>query len=86
MATALPVVCTAVGGLPSVLEEGVTGYLVDVAPAAVAAALRRLQADPAAARRMGQAAKQAAHRRFGAERMVADYMELYAQITKPNTR
>ncbi len=77
MAAGLPVVATAVGGLPSVLDEGVTGLLVPVEEEPLAAALLSLR-DPAKARAMGAAARAAALERFGAERMVDRYLELYA--------
>lgn len=77
MAAALPIVTTAVGGLPSVVDHDVTGLLVPVDEAAVAAALAALTRDPARARRMGQAARRAALVRFGSDRMIDAYMELY---------
>lgn len=76
MAVGLPVVATSVGGLPNVLEEGVTGLLVPVDEAALATALLSLR-DPVRAAAMGQAARAAALERFGAERMVDRYLELY---------
>lgn len=77
MAAGLPVVATAVGGLPQVLDDGVTGLLVPVEEEPLAAALISLR-DPARAAAMGQAARAAALERFGAERMVDRYLELYA--------
>ncbi|MEZ4402888.1 MAG: glycosyltransferase [Kofleriaceae bacterium] len=79
MAAGLPVVTTAVGGLPSVIDEGETGYLTPVEPAAFAAALGRLLDDPAAARRMGATARTVALARYSAERMCDDYLALYRQ-------
>ena len=81
MAVGLPVVATSVGGLPNVLDEGVTGLLVPVEEAALAKALLSLR-DPARAAQMGKAARQAALSRFGAERMVDRYLELYAQARR----
>ncbi len=81
MATGLPVVATSVGGLPSVLDEGVTGFLVPVEEQPLIEALLKLR-DPARARAMGEAARAAALERFGAERMVDRYMELYEAAAK----
>lgn len=77
MSVGLPVVATAVGGLPNVLDDGVTGLLVPVEQEPLARALLSLR-DPVRAAAMGRAARQAAHERFGAERMVDRYLELYA--------
>ena len=46
MAAALPVVSTAVGGVPEMVQDGVTGLLLpEHQPAAVAEALSRLLSD-----------------------------------------
>jgi glycosyltransferase involved in cell wall biosynthesis len=79
MAAGLPIVATSVGGLPTVIDDNVTGYLVPVDEAALAAALDRLAADRDAARRIGTAARAAALARFSADRMLDDYMALYEE-------
>jgi len=54
----VPVVGTAVGGVPETMVEGVTGLLVPPHnPAALASALDRLLADPDLRRRMGDAGR-----------------------------
>ncbi len=81
MATGLPVISTAVGGVPSVIDDGQTGFLV---PKGDEQALRdraaALRADPAASRAMGQRARSAAVTRFSAERMQRDYLDLYGRV------
>jgi glycosyltransferase involved in cell wall biosynthesis len=58
MATATPVVATRVGGLASVITDGVTGRLVAERDApALVAALRELLQQPDERRRLGQAAR-----------------------------
>jgi glycosyltransferase involved in cell wall biosynthesis len=79
MAAGLPIVTTAVGGLPGVVEDGVTGFLVPVDDAAFGAALGKLIDDPALARRMGEAAREVALSRYSADRMVDAYLALYAR-------
>lgn len=56
-----PVVSTVSGGVPEAVEDGVTGFLVpENSPDRIAAALRRLLADPALAARMGEAGRRQA--------------------------
>jgi glycosyltransferase involved in cell wall biosynthesis len=58
MAASRPAVCTAVGGVPEMLEDGVTGYLVPPRdPDALAARLLMLLADDDGRRRFGAAAR-----------------------------
>jgi glycosyltransferase involved in cell wall biosynthesis len=72
-----PVVATRVGGLPEVVDDGVTGLLVPPGdPAALAAALERLLADPGLARGLGEAGRRRAAERFDAARMAAEYREV----------
>lgn len=65
MATGLPTVVSAIGGTPDMIEDGVDGLLVPQRDEeAIAAALRRLAADPALRARIGQAARKTALARF----------------------
>ncbi len=58
MACARPAVCSDVGGIPEVIKDGETGYLVPPKnPLQLAARLVRLLRDPQTARRMGSAAR-----------------------------
>ena len=81
MASGLPIVSTAVGGIPTVVDEGVTGFLV---PAGDSVAMRdrisTLVLDPALRTRMGERARAIALQRYSAERMVSDYLALYESL------
>jgi sugar transferase (PEP-CTERM/EpsH1 system associated) len=83
MAAGLPVVSTAVGGIPGVIDDGATGFLV---PAGDEARLReRLEAldrDRERARACGQRARQVAEAHYSARRMVRDYLDLYDQVLR----
>jgi glycosyltransferase involved in cell wall biosynthesis len=68
-----PVVAYRRGSMEEVVDEGVTGYLADDAAEAVAAVDRAAGLDRAACRRT-------AERRFSAERMVDDYLDVYEQV------
>jgi glycosyltransferase involved in cell wall biosynthesis len=71
MAAGRPAVCTAVGGVPELVEQGVTGYLVPPhEPAALADRLLALLRDRATARRFGAAARHAVETRFSLGRSV----------------
>ena len=83
MAIGLPVVATSVGGVPSVIDEGLTGFLV---PSGDERALRdrlaALRANPEASRAIGARARAAAVTRFSADRMHGDYLELYERVLR----
>ena len=65
MTAGVAVVGCAVGGIPSVIEEGVSGLLVpSQTPRAMAEALHRLGRDPPLMRRMGEAGRQRSARVF----------------------
>jgi rhamnosyl/mannosyltransferase len=84
MSAARPVVCSAVegSGLAWVNQDGITGLTVAPgSPAALAAALRRLLAEPELAARLGAAARQRFLTRFTAATMVDETAALYQRIT-----
>ncbi|HTV44820.1 MAG TPA: glycosyltransferase family 4 protein [Stellaceae bacterium] len=79
----LPVVATAVGGIPEVVEHGATGLLVPPDdPAALSTALARLIDDRDYRERLGRAGKKRVERLFGVERMVADFHEAYDRLDR----
>jgi glycosyltransferase involved in cell wall biosynthesis len=81
MATALPIVATAVGGNGELLDDGVTGRLVPAGDVdALARAMLEDLNDVARARQRGTAARQAVQRRFSLEGMVAAYSDLYERL------
>jgi glycosyltransferase involved in cell wall biosynthesis len=78
MAAGLPVVATAVGGVPEMVVDGVTGILVPVGDHdRLAEALRELD-DPALRDRMGRAGYRRAAALFSWESMVAGTQAVYA--------
>jgi glycosyltransferase involved in cell wall biosynthesis len=69
MMHALPIVGTRVGGTPNTVDDGRTGLLVDPAnPNALAKAICELLEDRELARRMGQAGREKALKKFSWER------------------
>jgi len=78
MAAGRPVVASAVGGIPEVVQDGVTGVLVPPAdPAALARAIEALADDPRRADALGIAARAAAESTFSFDRMVQACEQLY---------
>jgi glycosyltransferase involved in cell wall biosynthesis len=76
----LPAVATRVGGVPEVVQEGVTGLLGTTRAAELAEGVVRLLRDEQLRLRMGQCAQAWTAERFGAERLVSDIHDLYASI------
>jgi glycosyltransferase involved in cell wall biosynthesis len=80
LALGLPVVATAVGGVPEVVEDGVEGVLVPPRrPDALADALLALARDPDRRRRMAEAAA-ARGERLAISATVARVEQLYAEL------
>jgi L-malate glycosyltransferase len=79
MASALPVVVTAVGGNSEIVVHGEHGYLVPRGDATAAAeAMLRLLRDPARACAMGEAGRRRVHERYDLSRTVERYYGHYA--------
>jgi glycosyltransferase involved in cell wall biosynthesis len=79
MALEKPIVASAVGGVPEVVEDGVTGTLLhDRSPEHLARAILDLLVDPAVGRRVGAAGRARYEQHFTARAMVSQYERLYA--------
>lgn len=77
MAAGLPVVASAVGGVPE-LVDGETGALVPPAdPGALAAALARLAAEPQLRERLGAAGRRRAEAEFGLAEFHRGHLDVY---------
>lgn len=78
MARRVPVVASAVGGIPEVVTDGVDGLLVPPGdPGALAAAATRLLTDPELRRRLGEAGYLTVAERFSIDAQVRRIEELY---------
>jgi starch synthase len=85
MACGTPVVASAVGGIPEVVDDGTTGLLVppgDGFEAGLARAMDTVLADPAAAGRMGEAGRERAVGDFGWDAVARRTVRLYEEIVK----
>lgn len=78
MARRKPVVASAVGGVPEVLNDGVNGFLVPPGdPASLAAALGRLARSPSLREQIGEAGYQTVAEHFSIAAMVRRVQEVY---------
>jgi N-acetyl-alpha-D-glucosaminyl L-malate synthase BshA len=81
MACGAPVIGSRVGGLPEVVEDGVSGYLRDVGDVEAMADLGvRLLTDDALHRRMSAAARRVAEERFSVDSIVPRYEAYYERV------
>ena len=81
MSCGVPVVASAVGGLPEVIEHGRTGLLAPVGDVeAHAAAVCALLDDPPRRAALGRAARQTAAERFALEPAIDRYEALYRRV------
>lgn len=81
MAAGCPVISTAVGGVPDFVKNGETGRLVPPRdPAALAAAMLNLFAEPQKTEQMAQKAKSMVLKQYNSERLVADIDNLYQSL------
>ena len=84
MCRGIPVVATRVDGIPEMVADGETGFLVEPEDAAgFAAATARLLADPELRARLGAAGRERARQLFSQDAYVAAMLELYRGLPLP---
>jgi glycosyltransferase involved in cell wall biosynthesis len=87
MACELPIVGTRVGGIPEIIDDGVTGLLVSPKDAVeLAKAVAALLRDPGRRRAMGQAGRQRVRTFFSMEKHTADVVRLYQRVRDTKRR
>jgi glycosyltransferase involved in cell wall biosynthesis len=86
MAAGVPVVATAVGGVPDVVREGFTGRLVPAGdPAALSRAWQAALVERDVTDRMRREARREVGERFGRERMLSAMAALYENLIRKNS-
>jgi glycosyltransferase involved in cell wall biosynthesis len=83
MAASRPVIASAVGSLPEVVDDGVTGVLVPAASVdALRSAIVELARDPARCERLGVNGAIRARTEFSLERMVRSTLQVYEGVSE----
>ncbi|MCZ6689936.1 MAG: glycosyltransferase [Planctomycetota bacterium] len=81
MAARLPVVATSVGGIPEIVQDGVTGILVPSdRPAEMAEAILSLLADAKSSKAMGEAGRASVEQDFTLPSMIDAHARLYREL------
>lgn len=78
MSCQVPVISTATGGIPELLDGGAGVLVPPMDPAALAEAIERLTTDPALRRQLAEAGRQRVQERFNLEQVVTELASLYA--------
>lgn len=83
MVMSRPVVASRVGGIPEIIEDGISGLLVEPGdPAGLALQCRKMMEDKEFAARLGGAARDRVAKNFSAERMGEKVSQLYRQLCR----
>jgi hypothetical protein len=80
MAAGAPVLASRVGGLPEIVEDGVTGLLTSNEPQAIAKLVQRLLTDRPLALRLAARARSRVEKEFSLDRMVSETLRVYERI------
>lgn len=83
MAAGVPIVASNVGGIPEMIEDGITGLLIDPYDIkSIRDAISMILSDETLARSMGQSAKEAARKRFTASIICNKTLRAYREVLK----
>ena len=76
-----PVICSIRGGLPEIIEHGVTGFAVEAQrPDLLAKAIKSFAHDPLLIKTMGKAARNRIQTEFSLERFIAQFTQVIEEI------
>lgn len=82
LASGVPAAATRVGGVPELIEEGKTGYILEPYDVdSIAAGLKKAIGDPEKTRQMGGVAQEEILKKFSITRLVRDIDALYEELS-----
>ncbi len=87
MAAQVPVIATAVGGIPDFLKDGVTGLVCEVSnPVSIAECVKRINANPALRKELIKRASSMVAERYTWETVIQDMNKVFAEVLALNGR
>lgn len=87
MSYGLPVICSRIGGLPEIVEEGVTGLLFEPGNAEeLADRIRTLWQDPELCRRLGDAGRRKLQEEYAADGLIDRLLGIYEMVIRERAR
>ena len=82
MSYGIPAIASRVGGIPDIIEDGVSGLLVPPAdPEALAAAIERVARDPAYAKRLADGGRERLRTHFSWDVITKKWEAVYSAIS-----
>jgi len=86
MASGVPVLGARIGGVPDLIEPGVTGLFCDpTSSASISAGVTELLENPARAREMAQRAREKALREFHPQVIALRHLEIYQEVARSDS-
>lgn len=78
------VVATRVGGVPELIDEGRTGFIVEPGnPSLIAEGLKKALSNPAKTKEMGKLAQDETIAKYSSQRLIKDIEKLYEELLSP---
>lgn len=77
----LPIICSRIGGLPEIVEEGINGLLYEPGnEAELTANIQTLLQNPELCKKLGEAGRQKVREKYDADRLLDQLLEIYRKV------